>query len=71
MPKYPKKLPRLAKMYNVEDEQAQLAWSYVKMMAMCLLADTDHEFMNTQLETRLRAIGAMNRLQNFALVKFN
>ncbi len=63
MPKYPKVLPRRAKQFGVEDDQAKLAWAYTKFMAMRVRSDTDYEFMNQEFETRLRAIGALNALQ--------
>lgn len=62
MLKYPKKLPRMARHYNVEDEQAKLAWNYTKLLATLFLLQDDSEFQNMQLDSRLRTIGALNKL---------
>ena len=62
MLKYPKKLPRMARRFNVEDEQAKMAWNYTKLLATLFMLQEDNEFLNTQLEARLRALSAMNKL---------
>ena len=61
-PKYPKLMSWKARRFNVEDDQAKLAWGYTKLMSLCLLAEEDFEFQNLQFETRLRAIGALNKI---------
>ena len=62
MPKYPLVLPWKAKQYCVEDDQAKVAWGYTKLLAMCLLAEDDYEYMNLQFELKLRTIGAINKI---------
>ena len=61
-PKYPKLLPLKAKRFYVEDDQAKMAWNYTKLLALIMMAEEDFEFQNLQFETRLRAIGALNKI---------
>lgn len=62
MPKYPKLLSWRAKRYQVEDDQAKIAWGYTRLMALCLLAEEDYEFQNMQFEAKLVALGAINKI---------
>lgn len=57
---YPKLLPWKAAKHHVEDEQAKIAWGQTMLLANILMAEEDHEFINMQLDTRLKTLGFLN-----------
>ena len=59
---YPKLLHWKAKQFDVEDDQAKVAWGHTRLMAMCMMLDKDHAYVNQQFESRLQAIGALNKI---------